>query len=346
MESTDQGTTWMRPDADVDVLLPRDRALRDFARRVSELLVTLGRVEERSELDVYRDLTMATADAIRIQVTGKGSEEGTIALDDGVSVIQHARNLLLAAACSVEPRPLHPTRKPARAAEYLHGVRLGQTERGSFVATLLSPVSPLLVPPIDGQLPVPVEVPDPFERRAVMMLMTALRVTHSLATKASVGVGALLDLEKAVAQGVSSNLCDALAGIGDEGERTFVVRASWSLTRPAAPQPPITFDDDVLPSISEAGRLLRETSPRPDATIVGQIVKLEQDEEDPGRATIAGVVDGETRRATVQLAESDRALAVSAYEARSTVSVTGELRREGRGYVLADVRDVRVVGDR
>ncbi len=109
VESTDQGTTWMSSDADVDVLLPPDRALRDFARRVSELLVTLGRVEERSELDVYRDLTMATADAIRIQVTGKGSEEGTIALDDGVSVIQHARNLLLAAACStVEPRPLHP----------------------------------------------------------------------------------------------------------------------------------------------------------------------------------------------------------------------------------------------
>lgn len=98
VESTDQGTTWMSPDADVDVLLPRDRALRDFAQRGSELLVALGRVEERSELDVYRDLTMATADAIRIQVTGKGSEEGTIALDDGVSVIQHARN-----CCSPQP---------------------------------------------------------------------------------------------------------------------------------------------------------------------------------------------------------------------------------------------------
>lgn len=206
-------------------------------------------------------------------------------------------------------------------------------------------MSPLLTPPRDGQLPVPVEVPDPFERRAVVTLMTALRVTHSWATKASAGARALMDLEEAVAQGVSSNLCDALAGIGDEGERTFVVRASWSLTRPAAPQPPITFDDDVLPSISEAGRMLREASPRPDATIVGQIVKLEQDEEDPGRATISGVVDGERRKATVQLAESDRALAVSAYESRSTVSVTGDLRREGRGYVLADIRDVRLVDD-
>jgi len=280
--------------------------------------------------------------------SGQRLRSTSIALDDGVSVIQHARNLLLAAACStVEPRPLHPTRKPARATEYLHGVRLGQTERGSFVATLLSPVSPLLVPPDEGLLPVPVEVPDPFERRTVLTLMTGLRVTHSLATKASSDVGDLRDFEGAVAQGVSSNLCDALAGIGDEGERTFVVRASWSLTRPALPHPPITFDDDVLPVIGEAGRVLRETSPRPDATIVGQIVKLEQEaEDDPGRATISGVVDGDVRRATMRLAASDRALAVSAFEDRDTVSVTGELRREGRGYVLADVRDVRVVDDR
>ena len=51
--------------------------------------------------------------------------------------------MVLAAACSLrEPRPVYGARNDREANEFMRRVRLGQTEVGSFVVTILSPVVP------------------------------------------------------------------------------------------------------------------------------------------------------------------------------------------------------------
>ena len=51
--------------------------------------------------------------------------------------------MLLSAACSLSnPQPLYRAGANKEAREYLKQVRMGQTEQGSFVITLLSPVVP------------------------------------------------------------------------------------------------------------------------------------------------------------------------------------------------------------
>ncbi len=58
------------------------------------------------------------------------------------------------------------------ASDYMQRVRLGQTEHGSFVVTLLAPVPPLLQIPLD-----PAWTPlddEPFDRRVTRRLMDAL----------------------------------------------------------------------------------------------------------------------------------------------------------------------------
>src|SRR5205085_1574396 len=76
-----------------------------------------------------------------------------------------------AAACATtEARAVWHTRKPAQAVEYVRRVRIGQTERGSYVVTVVSRVSPRLNV-LNEEL---FESAEPFERRAMQTLAGSL----------------------------------------------------------------------------------------------------------------------------------------------------------------------------
>ena len=96
-------------------------------------------------MTVYRSLVTADRDVIRVRAAG--SDDGSVMLNDGVDLIRGARDLLLSAACSLrEPRPVYRAGANREAADLLKQVRLGQTDQGSFVVTLLSPVVPPPMP--------------------------------------------------------------------------------------------------------------------------------------------------------------------------------------------------------
>ena len=115
---------------DFELLVPLSRDLRDFAQRMSEVLRTLEIVEKRDQIQILSDLTSARADVVRIRRAG--ADDGTILLEEGVSLINSASDLILAAACTtVTPRLYFPGKKPTAATDYMHRTRLGQSERGS-----------------------------------------------------------------------------------------------------------------------------------------------------------------------------------------------------------------------
>jgi hypothetical protein len=106
-----------------EVLLPLTPDLRDFPERISEVLRTLEMVEHRDQLQILNDLTSARADVVRIR--RPGADDGTILLEDGVSLINSAFDMVLAAACTtVTPRLYYPGKKPTAATDYLHKTRL------------------------------------------------------------------------------------------------------------------------------------------------------------------------------------------------------------------------------
>jgi len=98
-------------------------------------------------------------------------------------LIEGGRQLLAAAACSVHsPQPsTHdslPRRRPV-----LDSCRLGQTERGSFVATIITPVPPRLTSRLRSRMEESQESSEPFPRRVTTRLMKGLaHVSQSLET--------------------------------------------------------------------------------------------------------------------------------------------------------------------
>ncbi|MEO5365716.1 MAG: hypothetical protein H7831_05075 [Magnetococcus sp. WYHC-3] len=336
---------WVKGD-EYEILLPLQRGYRDFVLRMSEVLQVLERVEDRSQLMIFNDLLTTGADVIRVRLIDPDLADGSMPIDEHASIAQQAKEMMLSAACTtIQPKAVLPTRRPAQAMDYLKGVRIGQSERGSYILTIHSRVAPLLK---SGQGALDVE--EPFPRQVVCQLARALNAMQHAAEQAAVSED-IQSFNDAITDGVSANLCDAvtgLAGGGDEHARRVDVSFSWSRSRPLAQEMPtvVSFQEDRMPFIAEAGRLLRESSPREDFDLQGPVVKLERQEgQEKRRVTILGFVDEKTRKISMDLEEQDYQVAIDAHKNERTISCSGTLKKVGRGFELQSVHSFRADKD-
>jgi len=108
-------------------------------------------------------------------------------------------------------------------------VRLGQTEHGSFVVTMMTPVPPMLQYPLLDRTWVDFEE-EPYERQVTRRLVGALEASRDAAEKVHSGDDATA-FENAVSAGVSANLCNAVSKLlyGSSG---LEISVSWAKTRP------------------------------------------------------------------------------------------------------------------
>lgn len=212
-----------------ELIIPGTAQLGDYAQVVAEVIDELARHENRSELQVFRDLIGSDRDVVRVRAP-EADGDGSVQVDAGVNIFAQAREILLSAACSAnEPRPAYRTGKNKEATAYMSRVRLGQTEHGSFVVTLFAPVPPSLEGPKQSDFwPVPAE--EPFDRLVTRYLADGLQAAHKAAEQVVRG-GGINAFTNAVHKGVSANLCEALSSLIDVGEG-LDVSVTWSRTRP------------------------------------------------------------------------------------------------------------------
>ena len=338
------GAFWTKDEAgsSFELLVPLDVTLRDFPNRVAEVLATLAQAEKRSQLEIVEDLATTSADVVRPRLLGS-DPDGEISLERGWMIYEQARNLMLAAACAaVEKRSLYAKRKPERAMDFLDHARFGRPQQGSYILTIISPVSPEIS--LGPSTPGGVVADEPFERRTMRTLAEAL---HALATAARevAATSELAPMKAAVQRGVSANLCEAIIGLNaSSGERGVEFAFSWAplRTSPAAVPRLAVFAPDSISIIKETARIFRETEVVGGSEVLGVVNRLEHQGENHGRVTIVGSADGVPRNVAVELSGDDHSLAVRSYEERVSLSCIGELTREGRGWVLHHPREVEL----
>ena len=344
----DKATVWTKSagkDGAYEIVLLLDPTLGDYARRMGEVMQTLQAAEQRSQLDILRDISVAAADVVRIRLQHGLIEGGAVPLDYAVAMVEQARELLLASACAaVRPRALYAARKPQEALNYLRGLRMGQTEQGSFVLNIQSPVTPRLqtaLAPVDAET----YSEAPFERRALLTLSEALAAAHQAATSAAAS-GAFDPFTSAVRAGVSANLCGAIAALGmDDTAEEVTIDLRWSSARPVAARVPthFRFGRDTFPLLREAAKLLRESSPIEDYFIYGPVTQLKREEDAKfGRVTISRWFNHTPRNVSLDLSETDYEIAARANINRDIVTAVGDLVKEGRTFFLRNVRDFSI----
>ena len=322
-----------------EIIIPRTDRLGDYAAAISKLIDVFSQVIERDELATYRDLIGADRDVVRVRAFG-GDDDGSILLDAGVKIVYEAREMLLAAACAVRtPQPLYRAGANREAVEYMSRVKLGQTEHGSFVVTLLAPVPPELQPQLD---PAWVDIDDePIERQVTRRLMTALEASRNAAELALSGNESAF--EQAVASGVSANLCEAVASLIEQSNG-LEISLTWARTRPT-PEAlrKVAFSGNDAEILKEAARTFRLKQPKEDVTLYGYVLKLRRElEEVEGLVTLKAMVDNRMQSVGAVLDQSNYSIAVRAHDAKLPVIVTGDLERAGQRWQItnANVREI------
>ena len=327
-------------EARPEIIVPRTERLGDYASVVAALIDTFASVAGQDELAVYRSLVTTDRDVVRVRAAE--SEDGSVTLTAGVSLIDGAREMLLSAACSLrEPQPVYRAGANREASDLLNRVRLGQTDHGSFVVTLLTPVVP---PPMPALFPDADDWNAPIERRMTVRLVEALTAVRQATERTAAG-----DKEAfgdAVAQGVSANLCEALVRLV-EPFPALDVGVSWARTRPLAiASNVVRFGQADAALLREAARSLRDRAPRPDVDLYGFVRLLKRGEEDDdGIIGLATTIDGQRQSVKVVLERVDYERAIQAHHDRAPVVLKGDLDRLGQRWRLLNPRLTGVIRD-
>ena len=327
-------------EARPEIIVPRTERLGDYASVVAALIETFAQVAGQDELTVYRSLVIADRDIVRVRAAE--SDDGSVTLNQGADLIGGARDMLLSAACSLrDPRPVYRAGANREAADLLQRVRLGQTDQGSFVVTLLTPVVP---PPMPSLFPDQEDLNAPIERRMTRRLVEALSAARGAVERTAAGEeGAFGEL---VASGVSANLCEALVRI-IEPFPTLDVGVSWARTRPmSGPDALVRFGRADAALLREAARSFRDRAPRPDVRLHGFVRLLKRGQaDDDGTIGLAADVDGQRQSVVAVLEREDYERAVQAHRDRAVVVLAGDLDRIGQRWRLLSPRVENVIRD-
>lgn len=336
-------STWSRDDQEnVALFLPLSREPDDFELRLDEFVGRLARIEGLDLDTITTNLRYAASDLVRVRLVSPRVGAGELPIRDGAKLFEGTRDLMQAAACAaVDPRASYGSKKPGTVVDYLNGVRLGQTERGSYIVTVISDVTPedqgSLLPNEAAHLQVP------FERRVTTQLVQALDAARDTAARVLEGESITI-FEDAVEQGVSSNLCDALHSMGDESVSSMVeVTVDWAISRPpAVEERQITLEPKFMPVFSDAARTLKQHGPFEDVEVVGIVGQLDRGADDEvGTIVIEGTAQETRRNVRIELGGEQYHKAVEAHDAKRTVSVRGTLSKDGKSWTLIDPGPLR-----
>lgn len=309
-----------------DILVPYRTDWRDYALRVADLISTLGKVEGRPVDAILRSILYINVDVIQLRVVQADSNDETIPWSEALHFIRNATNMVASAAYSVlDPLPVLPAGRPTMVAEYLQKLRMGQTERGSFIVNILSPIAHV----DDGN--------EPYERRVTKTLGTALRLI-------STGDKEALESNQAFAAGVSANLCESLGAMAANTHlRGLDVSINLAPVIPARQDETttVTLSVDNLREISHVGTSIREKFPLPDGktqaqlgtahTLQGYITAMTRPKKAlDGRISVETRIGTSVRHVSVRLTGEDFSKAATALRNRVPISCDGLLVRKGK----------------
>jgi hypothetical protein len=340
------------PQSKVEILLPMERSLGDYLLRMADVVVALSRVEDRPVQEVLNDLSMPPGDVFRFRIAGSVAALGQLPLEEGIKLLQGGRDLLWSSAVSLRhPAALYPPRADRKVNAFLKECRLSQTERGSFIATILAPVPPV----IDTQMTFIKDETgtesEPFARQVTARLMSSLGLVSDAIRSNSPG-----RILEGVSQGVSANLCEALVAMKPPGDESRLdVRVTWAPSRPKLPPgipQAVSFPQEDFAIVEEAGRQLRTRAHAQRERYVGPVLSVQRALKSlfgnvAGRMVLATEIGGAPGRVRVDLEQHDFGRACDSLRDGHRVGVTGIIRHEVkvREYELSEPRDFELVND-
>lgn len=337
---------WHRPEEEFEsfeLLQPLTKKFRDYSQRVFELVENLTNFEKRAFEEVLDELSNFHADVVKIRVSHDDVESGSIPLDDGVRLFEKTRELFVSIAKSTFSKKKYfgGGKLSEEIANFLDTIRLGQTERGSYIVNLIAPIE--LIPQDQND----------FDKVSVTRSVTKTLARSLTAIDSSINdfksTNSLTAFDSAVEKGVSANLCDAILGLsGDKRSRNINISISLSQTEELSEEIKLThrFEVDALPYLEKASEYYKDNYVIPNKTISGLVIKLTHEpNEDSGTVVIDAIVNDRQKNVTVELPIDEYWQSHRAHKRQQPVEVTGDLHVTQKTAKLLDGRNFKAFGD-
>lgn len=334
-------TIWHRPlqdNSDFEILSPENKNIRDYSSRVKDLVEVLSDYEDREIEGILSDISEFFADLIKVRVAHDDVEGGTIPLKDGVLLIEKAREIIVSATlATLSKRRYFSGSHPQEVSDFIGNARLGQTEVGSYVVNVITPIS---IP--EKEL---IERSS-FSRLVTTTLAKSLSAIHGIVDNNDPESN-LGSIDQTVEQGVSANLCDALIGLaGDQKSRDFSISISFSKLEPIDPsiQQMFAFKSSSVRNLERVSEYLKDNYVIKNKRIFGIVTKLDRDANEAiGKVTITAHVEDRERNVTFELPNEDYLEAIRAHENKWVVECFGDIHVNSRSAKLINNREFRVI---
>ena len=321
-------------DGKPEIIVPSADIIDDYEMAVSDLIAVFSEVLDKDCISVYKDLTVADRDVMRVKAL-EASPEG-VPFEIAHTMVTRTRDMLVAAAYSLnDSRRVYHARVGGEVAGYLNRMQLGHTESGSFA--LVPPIAPeLQYSTIGSQHQAP-----PRERRVTERLSQSLFATRFATEK--VFSGDSYNFEQAIeyGDGVSANLCEAVAGLA-QSVSSFDISFNWAITRPSdAIRGPLSFSNRDVPVLREAASKFRRPEPEYDKLLSGFIYRLTRNQGSRyGIVYMRASVEGVSRSVRAELDKQDYERSAGTHTSNSRISLIGDLERIGHRLHLRNARVV------
>lgn len=227
------------------MLLPLKPEFTDFHRRMRDVSEIWEYAEDRSQLEILSDIINYDADAIALRIPPPLANKGSIPLAENIELIQSLRDSLLWAACATIKRQVYLPEPPDDALAYLRQLRLEFSPQ--YPACFVTILSPIANGDSNGIIP--------FYRQVVNTLVQAFEAI-ALAADGSLSKGNKSPFVGTEEQGVSANLCAAIARIYDIiGNSSIEINLTWSPLLPVAKPRQMIIPDRARQAIASIASL-------------------------------------------------------------------------------------------
>lgn len=337
--ATWRGTTvWEQRDSGAtQLLLPIEPENESGQKLLTQAVEQLAAVEERTVDRLLVDLRQPQADTQRFRLLPT-TPSGTIPIPHARKAIEAIYGVLRDAGRSAYEGPslYHRDQPEEPVKEFLDRVQLCLTEPGSYVfATRICEPAPfpmrIRAAKFNG---LESDASRPSGHQIAVGLQEAVVKAHGVA-KILVDNGRI---DNPTEQGISSNLCEALADLsGEERNREFEISFAWGFGNERnVPTEPLQFTDQMAIELHRFGSQLKRLARIGHAVVEGRVLGLHiEDSTQRHRIQVKGVArrnnGGEDMKLWAYVSEQDYDRAFTAHRESRSIRIEGEIKDERGG---------------
>jgi hypothetical protein len=306
-------------------------------------LEIIAQVEKREVHQVLTDLSIPPADTVRFRVINRDTLGGTISFLEGFNLLESAKKALFTTACDIlQPEKYHKRLGLKGAQQFIEECRLGQTEKGSFIASVICPF--LNQSPEDKAFQLSIfnqaeEFKHSLTRKITKRLMSSLVYIKDAIDKGE--ENRIVDLEGEYI--ISGNFLESLVELNSAKESTEIeIITSWSILAEEQPQiaNSIKFSNDYIPVLEN---IISKIRPIDKGTIDDFVGKISLTKADPdihsrndGEIILNYILGDEEKvsKARVILPSQEYDQACEAHKQGKSVKISGKLVTVGRTKII------------